>query len=64
MKPAYRDPANLAATDVCPHCMRSTIVYRTMASDGVWLETHHCKGCGDVVPLRKPKESITDWSAS
>lgn len=55
---------NVETVDVCPHCMRSTIVYRTVASDGVWLETHHCKDCGDVVQPCEPKEPITDWSAS
>lgn len=52
MKPAYREPANLAATDVCPHCLKPATPHRFATPDGVVLETWHCQQHGDVSPRR------------
>jgi len=51
-RPAYRDPASLVGRDVCPHCKRLTTVHGFTNPDGHWVETHHCKEHGDVVPMR------------
>ena len=52
MKPAHREPANLDATDVCPHCLKPATPHRFMTPDGVVLETWHCPQHGDVYPRR------------
>lgn len=51
-RPDYRDPAELRARDVCPHCKRPTTAHGFTAPDGHWSETHHCPEHGDVVPMR------------
>lgn len=48
----YRDPASLQPRDICPHCHRETVRHGWTTPDGHWLETHHCREHGDVVPMR------------
>lgn len=46
----------------CPRCKGPTVCHHSITPDGVILETHHCRCCGDVVPRRKDEE--IDWSAA
>lgn len=46
---AFQQPVK--RTDVCPHCGKATVMH-CFISQGHWLETHHCKDHGDVVPTR------------
>lgn len=40
------------ARDVCPHCKTPTAAFHFQSPDGVWVESHRCRKCGDVVPMR------------
>lgn len=47
-----RDPATVETTDACPHCKAPTTAYHFQTPDGVWVASHRCRECGDVVPMR------------
>lgn len=48
----FRNPSELEARDVCPHCKRETTRHRFTVQGGVVIETHHCGLHGDVAPMR------------
>lgn len=47
-----REPDDLVARDVCPHCKRATVSFGFLAADGHAVFTHHCREHGDVFPMR------------
>lgn len=48
---AYRDPVDLPARDVCPHCKTETEIF-LISCDGHLVEAHRCRRHGDIVPMR------------